>query len=73
MNKENTGEILLWMLGAMFVVIAAIRLRLERWLLVRRVKNEVLIKNKATKKPLAINTHQFRISKNNGASSLPFF
>ena len=46
MNKDTIAGIFLWFLGAVFVVIAALQMRVERWLLVRRVKKDMAHKEK---------------------------
>jgi hypothetical protein len=42
MNKNTIAGIFLWLLGAVFVVIAALLMRVERWFLVRRLKKDLI-------------------------------
>ena len=49
MKKETIVEILIWLLGVVFVAIAAILIRVEMWLLVRSVKREVSARKHANK------------------------
>jgi hypothetical protein len=48
MIKDTVREAFLWLLGALFVAIAAILMRVERWLLVRSIKQKALTKQKAS-------------------------
>lgn len=49
MKKETIVEILIWLLGVVFVAIAAILIRVEMWLLVRSVKRAVSARKHANK------------------------
>ena len=42
MNKNTIAVIFLWLLGAVFVVVAALLMRVERWFLVRRLKKDLM-------------------------------
>ena len=42
MNKNTIAVIFLWLLGAVFVLIAALLMRVERWFLMRRLKKDLM-------------------------------
>jgi len=55
MTKETISEILLWLFSAAIVAIVSIRLIVDSWLLVRRVKIEMRDRRKPKRKAAALN------------------